>query len=226
VLNLASKIFGSSNDRALKTLGRHVPAINALESRYEPMSDRELQSQTASFRQRLENGEPLNNIAHEAFAVVREAAKRTLGQRPYDVQLIGGLTLHEGKMRRRFHREPMIQACELLLQERIPRDVAISHPRAEEAQASSHTTHSEPSSVRHLSPGAAGAPNTHLLSNGRYAVMLTAAGSGYSRWKDIAITRWREDSTRDNWGSYVFLRDVASGESWSASAQPLGRTKA
>jgi len=131
-------------------------------------------------------------------------------------------TLHQGNMRERFHREPMIQACELLLHERIPRDVAISHPRAEEAQAARNTAHSEPVTVRRLSPRAPGAPNTHLLSNGRYSVMLTAAGSGYSRWKDIAVTRWREDSTRDNYGAYIFLRDINNGHVWSATAQPLG----
>jgi cyclic beta-1,2-glucan synthetase len=67
------------------------------------------------------------------------------------------------------------------------------------------------------------APRTHLLSNGNYSVMLTAAGSGYSRWRDIAVTRWREDPTCDPWGSYVFLRDVANGQVWSAGYQPVGR---
>ena len=97
--------------------------------------------------------------------------------------------LHEGCMRARFHREPMIQACELLLQERMPRDVAISHPRAEEVKASAADNTTKPPTLRRLSATAAGAPVTHLLSNGRYAVMLTAAGGGYSRWLDIAVTR-------------------------------------
>jgi cyclic beta-1,2-glucan synthetase len=61
-------------------------------------------------------------------------------------------------------------------------------------------------------------PETHLLSNGRYTVMLTAAGSGYSRWRDLGITRWREDATRDDCGSYLFLRDAESGDVWSAGA--------
>ena len=65
-------------------------------------------------------------------------------------------------------------------------------------------------------------PRTHLLSNGRYAVMLTVAGSGYSRWRDIAVTRWREDATRDCWGSYIFLRDTQTGSVWSAGYQPSG----
>jgi cyclic beta-1,2-glucan synthetase len=67
------------------------------------------------------------------------------------------------------------------------------------------------------------APRTHLLSNGNYSVMLSVAGSGYSRWRDIAVTRWREDPTCDPWGSFVFLRDVAGGEVWSAGYQPVGR---
>jgi cyclic beta-1,2-glucan synthetase len=65
-------------------------------------------------------------------------------------------------------------------------------------------------------------PRTHLLSNGRYAVMITAAGSGYSRWRDIAVTRWQEDVTCDRWGTYFFLRDMRGGEVWSAGYQPSG----
>jgi preprotein translocase subunit SecA len=98
LLTLASKIFGSTNERTLKLLSRHVAPINALESKYEAMSDMQLQSQTAEFRKLLENGAPLDSLLHDAFAVVREASKRTLGQRHYDVQLIGGLALHEGKI--------------------------------------------------------------------------------------------------------------------------------
>ncbi len=67
------------------------------------------------------------------------------------------------------------------------------------------------------------APRTHLLSNGHYSVMLTTAGSGFSRWQDIALTRWREDPTCDPWGSYIFLRDVFNGHVWSAGYQPVGR---
>ncbi len=96
VLGLASKLFGSSNDRAVKRLSKPVDQINAFESKFEPMRDVELQDQTRLFRERLKNGETLDSILPEAFAVVREAAKRTLGQRHYDVQLIGGLTLHKG----------------------------------------------------------------------------------------------------------------------------------
>src|SRR5207342_2498999 len=76
--------------------------------------------------------------------------------------------------------------------------------------------------VRRLRSPHDSAPQTHLLSNGRYSVMITAAGSGYSRWKDLAVTRWREDSTRDAWGTYLYLRDVRTGDVWSAGYQPLG----
>ncbi len=98
VLGLATKIFGSSNDRALKAYNRHIAPINELEPIYEKMNDDELKNQTNLFRERLEKGEKLKDILYESFAVVREAAKRTLGQRHYDVQLIGGLVLNDGKI--------------------------------------------------------------------------------------------------------------------------------
>ena len=130
--------------------------------------------------------------------------------------------LDDGRMRSRFHREPMIQASELLLQERMPRNVAMAHPRAEEVKVSAVDAINQAPPVRRLTGAAKGAPITHLLSNGRYAVMLTDAGAGYSRWRDIAVTRWREDATRDEWGSFIFLRDTQSGNLWSAGAQPVG----
>ena len=111
-------------------------------------------------------------------------------------------TLQNGLMRARFHREPMIQACELLLQERMPRDVAMAHPRAEEVKASGMEVVKAPS-VRRLIGSSNGPPAAHLLSNGRYSVMLTKGGGGYSRWHDLAVTRWREDVTRDQWGSLI-----------------------
>lgn len=120
----------------------------------------------------------------------------------------------DGVMRARFHREPMVQACELLLQERVPRDVAVAHPRAEEVHASARPSDAGVTAIRHFEHVPAGPPHTHLLSNGHYTVMLTAAGGGYSRWRDIAVTRWRSDATRDNWGSYVFLRDIERGSVW------------
>ncbi|MDB5807564.1 MAG: glycosyl transferase [Betaproteobacteria bacterium] len=121
-------------------------------------------------------------------------------------------TLQHGRMRSRFHREPMIQACELLLQERLPREVAVARPRAAGMEAPQTELRAAAPSLRRVSGAAGGAPVTHLLSNGRYAVMLTATGAGYSRWRDIAITRWREDATRDNWGAFMFLRDLGGDD--------------
>ena len=130
--------------------------------------------------------------------------------------------LSGGAMRRRFHAEPMIQATELLLQERMPRDVKISEPLLDTVTAALNIGDPVASTQRRFNSPHAFSPRTHLLSNGRYAVMLTAAGSGYSRWKNIAVTRWQEDVTCDPWGSYVFLRDRQSGAVWSAGYQPGG----
>ena len=130
--------------------------------------------------------------------------------------------LNDGAVRSRFHAEPMVQATELLLQERTPRDVMVTRPRAQDVSASAQVRELIPPVVRRFSTPHTPTPRTHLLSNGRYVVMLTAAGSGYSRWKDLAITRWREDVTCDCWGSYVFLRDVHTGQVWSAGFQPSG----
>lgn len=92
------KVFGSRNERLVKQMRRTVECINALEPDMQALSDSELQNKTAEFRQRLEQGEALDNLLPEAFAVVREAAQRVLGMRHYDVQMIGGMVLHQGKI--------------------------------------------------------------------------------------------------------------------------------
>ena len=94
--SLAKQIFGSANERKIKPLWAVVAKVNALEPRYVAMSDEELRAMTPAFRERLAAGETLDDLLPEAFAVVREAAKRTLGQRHFDVQLVGGMVLHEG----------------------------------------------------------------------------------------------------------------------------------
>jgi len=130
--------------------------------------------------------------------------------------------LNDGTMRTRFHAEPTVQATELLLQERTPRDVLVARPRAEEVSAAAQVRELIPPVLRRFTTPHDVIPRTHLLSNGRYTVMLTVAGSGYSRWRDIAVTRWREDATRDCWGAYIFLRDAQTSEVWSAGYQPSG----
>jgi len=95
---LAKSIFGSANERKVRPYWSKVAKINALESRFQPLSDEELRGQTALFKERLAKGEDLDDLLPEAFAVVREAAKRTLGQRHFDVQLVGGMVLHGGNI--------------------------------------------------------------------------------------------------------------------------------
>src|SRR5919202_1179258 len=95
---VAKSIFGSANDRYVRSLGKTVDAINAFETNIKALSDDELRGQTERFRERLANGEKLDSLLPEAFATVREAAVRTLGQRHYDVQLIGGIALHRGEI--------------------------------------------------------------------------------------------------------------------------------
>lgn len=98
MLGIARKIFGTENDRKLKKLRPIVDIINGLEKEYEALGNSALKSKTTEFKKRIQNGEKLDALLPEAFATVREAAKRTLGQRHYDVQLIGGITLHTGEI--------------------------------------------------------------------------------------------------------------------------------
>ncbi|WP_333872951.1 GH36-type glycosyl hydrolase domain-containing protein [Methylobacter sp.] len=126
--------------------------------------------------------------------------------------------VHDGAMRHRFHRAPLIQAADLLLQERIP--LGADTPFIPLLQDLSEVKESAQPPIRRIPSPTSSVPSTHLLSNGRYAVMVTAAGSGYSMCRNLAVTRWREDVTRDAWGSYIYLRDVASGQVWSAGYQP------
>ncbi|HTK79154.1 MAG TPA: preprotein translocase subunit SecA [Rhizomicrobium sp.] len=95
---IAQRFFGSVNERKLRPMFKRVEEINTLEPKYEGMSDEQLRAQTPAFRERLAQGETLDDLLPDAFAVVREAAKRTLGQRHFDVQLVGGMVLHDGRI--------------------------------------------------------------------------------------------------------------------------------
>jgi cyclic beta-1,2-glucan synthetase len=130
--------------------------------------------------------------------------------------------LHEDLAQKRFHSDPAVQATELLLQERIPVGVPAAHPRAEEVLTGRVASQMNPAVITRVYESAdLETPRTQLLSNGAYNVMLTTAGSGYSRCEGNAVTRWREDVTRDNWGAFIYLRDVRSGAVWSAGHQPV-----
>ncbi|MCE5265265.1 MAG: cyclic beta 1-2 glucan synthetase [Deltaproteobacteria bacterium] len=123
-------------------------------------------------------------------------------------------------MQRRFESEPQFQATLLLLQERIPKATAFYAHTAElpniRPDAGAPDT-----SIRVFASPNTPVPEVQLLSNGRYHVMVTSAGGGYSRWKELAVTRWREDSTCDPWGTFCYLRDAESGEFWSTACQPI-----
>ena len=127
----------------------------------------------------------------------------------------------DGEMRARFHAEPMVRATELLLQERAPRAVPISYARTEALVGNAEARDSAKASPRIFAGVPTGSPATLLLSNGQYNVMLTAAGGGYSTWNGNAITRWREDSVMDDWGSFIYLKDTRSSRVWSAGHVPV-----
>ncbi|MGL5338568.1 MAG: preprotein translocase subunit SecA, partial [Aeromonas veronii] len=98
ISTLLTKIIGSRNDRTLKALRKIVKQINAMEPQFEALSDAELQAKTAEYRQRIEQGETLEQLLPEAFATVREASKRVFGMRHFDVQLIGGMVLNSNRI--------------------------------------------------------------------------------------------------------------------------------
>lgn len=127
-------------------------------------------------------------------------------------------------MQRRFMSDPLTRATELLLQERVPKKGATLHPHAAEVSAASNPSGTNVNSIiRVFTEPNTPIPEVHLLSNGRYHVMATHAGGSYSRWRDLAITRWREDATSDDWGTFIYLRDCDSGRYWSTAHQPTLR---
>ncbi|MBL4918991.1 GH36-type glycosyl hydrolase domain-containing protein [Szabonella alba] len=130
-------------------------------------------------------------------------------------------TVQDGLLRTRFHAEPMIRAVDLLLQERVPRDATAAPPRAEDVPVTRVEIDNAPMVRQFEGPGNT-TPTGHMLSNGRYGVMLTPTGGGFSRWRDLAITRWRPDPSQAVMGSFIFARDVKSGALWSAAGQPAG----
>lgn len=128
-------------------------------------------------------------------------------------------------MQRRFLAEPRFQATDLLLQERTPGVMPDYLPPAAGAALDPPPARDVDNRLRVCRSPSAPVPSVQLLSNGRYHVMVSSSGAGFSRYQDLAITRWREDPTRDNRGTFCYLRDVASGHYWSAAFQPTcGRT--
>jgi cyclic beta-1,2-glucan synthetase len=132
-------------------------------------------------------------------------------------------TLLGKPMHGRFLSDPRIRASLLLLQERVPLaqvrtriDMTRSEPHLK------HATEAVDTSLRTFTSANSPIPEVHLLSNGRYHVMITTAGSGASRLGDLALTRWQEDATRDHWGTFIYVRDLDAGTFWSVTPQPTG----
>jgi cyclic beta-1,2-glucan synthetase len=125
-------------------------------------------------------------------------------------------------MQRRFMANPIFQAADLLLQERVP-NASPFYPHASEVSSAiwraGMLDRSE--SLRVIDDPNTPRPEVHLLSNGRYSVMVSGSGGGYSKWKEIAVTRWHGDPTRDNEGMFFYIRDLDSGEVWSAGYHPV-----
>ena len=122
-------------------------------------------------------------------------------------------------MQKRFASDPSLQATLLLLQERMPRS-AVEYLHTAEFSSAEESALAPETALRVFGDPDRARPAVQLLSNSRYHVMVSSAGSGYSRCRDMAVTRWREDFSRDNWGMFCYLRDVTSGEYWSTTHQP------
>ncbi len=130
-----------------------------------------------------------------------------------------GTLILDRPMQKRFAATPIFQAILLLLQEKIPSSIPF-HVHSTELAPTRIIPNETQSPIRILRSPHTHTPEVHLLSNGRYHVMVTQAGGGYSHWKDLAVTRWREDTTRDNWGIFCYIRDLASDKYWSTAYQP------
>jgi cyclic beta-1,2-glucan synthetase len=131
-----------------------------------------------------------------------------------------GNELNGEKMRGRFHADPTVASAELLLQERVPRGVEMLTPHVQEVAYVRSVVELAAPVARIYSTADTPAPSTRFLSNGRYSVMVTNGGGGYSRWRGLSVTRYREDITRDCWGTFFYVRDQASGEVFSVPHNP------
>ncbi|MGE5097701.1 MAG: glucoamylase family protein, partial [Betaproteobacteria bacterium] len=130
-----------------------------------------------------------------------------------------GAVLHDRPMQKRFASDPLFQATMLLLQEQVPKPTALYSETVGSFESRARVAASE-MPMRVLPGPDTALPEVQLLSNGRYHVMVTNAGGGFTRWKDLAVTRWHEDPTRDDRGAFCYLRDMDSGAFWSSAHQP------
>ncbi len=156
--------------------------------------------------------------AGEPFAIVRSWMAHHSGMSLLAMDYL----LNDQPMQRRFMADPQLQSAQLLLQERIP----LARPRVRATTAVAETAGGRQdvafeAVIRAFNTPDTPTPEVHLLSNGRYHVMVNNSGSGFSRWQELALTRWCEDTTQDDRGLFFFLREIETGEVWSSTAQPL-----
>jgi cellobiose phosphorylase len=164
---------------------------------------------------------PSRRLPGQEFALIRShmAHHSGMGLLALDQALLGQ------PMHGRFLSDPRNRASLLLLQERVPlAEVRTRLDMAREEPFLKHAAESVDTSLRTFTSADSPFPEVHLLSNGRYHVLITAAGSGASRWQELALTRWQEDATRDHWGTFLYVRDLDAGTFWSATPQPTGCT--
>ncbi len=124
-------------------------------------------------------------------------------------------------MVRRFHSDEHIKSVELLLQEKVPENPHIEYPHPEET-AGTYLVPRLAAAAPWQVPADGSIPQVHYLSHGSYGLMITSAGGGYSQWQEFALTRWRADTTLDDWGTWIYIQDRETGALWSATRQPIG----
>lgn len=151
----------------------------------------------------------------QPFAVIRAFMAHHQGM---TLLAIAGV-LTDGALQRRFHGHPLGRAAELLLQERTPRDVVVARPLPEDKPAARVRAGTQ-TGLRLFDTPHLKTPRVHLLGNRDYAVLVTSSGAGWSRYRGLAVTRFREDATRDDSGTFIYLRDTGTGKIWSAGYQP------
>ncbi len=155
----------------------------------------------------------------QSFALVRSFMSHHQGMSFLSLAYV---LLHR-PMQKLFAMDPRFRATELLLQERIPQ-LSPFYPHPVEVENVRTSVLPEEELIGAFNTPDTQVPEVQLLSNGRYHVVITAAGGGYSRWNDLAVSRWREDPTRDNWGQFCYVRDIESGDYWSTTHHPVLKT--
>ena len=157
-----------------------------------------------------------NRLSHEES----EAVIRSFMAHHQGMSFISMVNLFTGGlMIRRFESDPLFQTTVLLLQERVPKAEPFQLQPAEQTRTRS-VPEEEENLLRIFNNPRTPFPEVHLLSNGHYHVMVTNAGGGYSRWRDLSVTRWNEDQTRDNFGTFIYINDITTNSIWSSAYQP------